>query len=161
MLTIDEYERLAQDFVLAFDSRDETALQRLNEHYQRAFTFDDLWAEIWRRVYAFRQRSSRVPKNYLQAAEAQMVVAQDAGFGSWEALTRSFETGAAPVAAHDIDARESRISPRRMLSGGEWDDLVAIVKERRITAVGANGLMTDDVLAKIADLDHVTSLSLG
>ena len=37
-------------------SRDEAALQRLNAHYERAFTFDDLWAEIWRRVYAFRQR---------------------------------------------------------------------------------------------------------
>ena len=62
---------LAQDFVLAFDAHDEAALQRLNAHYERAFTFDDLWAEIWRRVYAFRQRSSRVPKNYLPLEEAQ------------------------------------------------------------------------------------------
>ena len=38
----DEYDRLAEDLVLAFDSRNETALQRLNAHYQRSFTFDDL-----------------------------------------------------------------------------------------------------------------------
>ena len=52
--TADEYEQLASDMVAAFDSHDEGALQRLNTHYQRTFTFDDLWAEIWRRVYSFR-----------------------------------------------------------------------------------------------------------
>jgi hypothetical protein len=61
-----EYEHVANDMMLAFNSQDEAALQRVNAFYQRAFTFDDLWAEIWRRVYAFRQRSSRVPKNFLQ-----------------------------------------------------------------------------------------------
>ena len=35
------------------------------------------------------------------------------------------------------------------------------MKERGITALDAGGLMTDDVLARIAALDHVTSLSLG
>ena len=71
-LTAEGYEQLARDIVLAFDSRDEAALQRLNAHYERAFTFEDLWAEIWRRVYAFRQRSSRVPKNYLHIDEARI-----------------------------------------------------------------------------------------
>jgi len=88
-LTAGEYERLANDLVQAFDSHDEAALQRVNERYRRSFTFDDSWAEIWRRVYAFRQRSSRVPKNFLQLAEARTLLAQDAGFGSWSALTRA------------------------------------------------------------------------
>src|SRR5918996_1413538 len=51
---IEKYERLANDMVLAFDQRDEAALQRLNAHSNRAFSFEDLWAEVWRRVYAFR-----------------------------------------------------------------------------------------------------------
>src|SRR5688500_3547017 len=79
-LTRDGYERLAQDYVLAYDAQDAAALQRLNEHYGRTFTFDDVFAEIWRRVYAFRQRSSRVPKNFLQPDEGRMLVAQNAGF---------------------------------------------------------------------------------
>jgi hypothetical protein len=157
----EEYERLASDMVLAFDSRDEAALQRLKVHYRRSFTFDDLWAEIWRRVYAFRQRSFKVPKNYLQLAEAQTVIAQDAGFGSWAALTRAAATGGPPVPAHGIDPVENRIGPRRRLSGGEWDELIAIMKERRITTLDANGLMTDAVLARVAELDHVTALVLG
>lgn len=159
--TAEEYERLANDLVLAFDSHDEAALQRANEQYQRSFTFDDLWAEIWRRVYAFRQRAFNGSENFLQLAEAQTVIAQDAGFGSWAALTRAVATGAPPVSPYEIDSAENRISPRRQLSDQEWDDLIAIMKERRITALDASGLMTDAVLARVARLDHVTSLALG
>jgi hypothetical protein len=158
--TAEEYERLANDLVLAYDSRDQTALQRLNEFYHRSFTFDDLWAEIWRRVYAFRQRSSKVPKNYLRLAEAQTLIAQDAGFGSWAALMRAVATGTPPVPSYAIDT-ENRIAPRRQLSDNEWDELIGVMKERRISALAADGLMTDEVLARIADLDHVTALSLG
>jgi hypothetical protein len=159
--TPEEYERLAADFVLAFDAQDRAALQRVNQHYQRAFSYDDLCAEIWRRVYAFRQRSSKVPKNYLQLAEAQMLIAQDAGFGSWAALTHALATGAPPVPGFGIDAQENSIAPRRTLSDGEWDDAIAVMKEHRITALNAIGLMTDAVLSRVAELDHVTSLTLG
>lgn len=160
-LTAAGYERLAADLVLAFDARDDAALQRLNAHYQRAFAFDDLWAEIWRRVYAFRQRAWRSETQHLELEEAQTVIAQDAGFGSWPALTHALATGAPPVPPHAIDQAEGRIRPRRRLSDAEWDALVAVMKERRLTALDADGLMTDAVLARVADLDHVTALNLG
>jgi ankyrin repeat protein len=158
---ISKYERVANDMVLAHDSRDEAALRRLNQHYHRSFTFDDLWAEIWRRNYAFRQRSSRVPKNYLPLDEARTLIAQDAGFGSWVALTHAVATGTPPVPAYAIDTKENRISPRRQLSDKEWDTLISVMKDRRITTLDANGLMTDSVLGRIAELDHVTTLLLG
>jgi F-box/leucine-rich repeat protein 14 len=160
-MKITEYERLADDMVLAFDSRDEAALQRLNEHYRRSFSFDDLWAEVWRRVYAFRQRAFNGQNNYLGLAEAQTLIAQDAGFGSWAALTQAAATGAPPVPAYAIDTSENTIAPRRHLSDKEWDDVIAVMKEHRIAALDAQGLMTDTVLSRIAGLDHVTSLSLG
>ena len=159
--TAEEYDLLASDLVLAFDAQDQAALDRVNARYQRAFTYDDLWAEVWRRVYAFRQRSSKVPKNYLPLAEAQMLIAQDAGFSNWAALTRAAATGAPPIPAFGIDAQDNSIAPRRMLSDREWDDLIAVMKERRITSLNAIGLMTDAVLSRIAHLDHVTSLTLG
>jgi hypothetical protein len=159
--TADEYDRLASDLVTAFDEKDPAALQRVNERYRRGFSFDDLWAEVWRRVYAFRQRSSRVAKNYLQLTEAQTIIAQDAGFGSWAALMRALAVSSPPVPPHTIDANENRIGPSRRLSDREWDDLLAVMKERGITALDAGGLMTDDVLARVAALDHVTALSLG
>jgi ankyrin repeat protein len=155
------YEQAAQDFVNAYEG-DAAALQRLNHYYQRSFRPEDLRAEIWRRVYAFRQRAFRGPKNYLQLAEAQMIIAQDAGFGSWAALMQAAAAGAPPaVTAYAIDSRENRASPRRRMSAAEWDELIAVLKERRIPALDANGLMADAVLARIAELDHVTSLSLG
>ena len=160
-LTRDGYSRLAQDYVLAHDAQDAAALQRLNEHYRRAFTPDDLLAEIWRRVYAFRQRSSQVPKNFLTPDEAQMLVAQNAGFGSWDALMESLVTGASPIPPYSIDLQRHAIAPRRLLSDDEWDQLIGVMKERRIAGLFANGLMTDAVLARIAELDHVVALGLG
>ena len=161
LLTVEQYERLADDFVLAFDARDEAALGRLNQHYNRSFTFDDLFAELWRRNYALRQRSSRVPKNYLAASEAQTLVAQDAGFGSWAALADAVRSGKPPVPAFAVDAAENKVAPRRRLADDEWDGLIAEMKNRRATALDAGGLMTDAVMARVAELDHVTSLNLG
>src|SRR5262245_56232284 len=70
--TFGKYDRAAQDFLNAYEG-DAAALQRLNEHYRRAFNLEDLNAEIWRRVYAFRQRAFKGTKNYLQLAEAQLI----------------------------------------------------------------------------------------
>ncbi|HET8549711.1 MAG TPA: ankyrin repeat domain-containing protein, partial [Bryobacteraceae bacterium] len=155
-----EYQRAAEDFVHAFEG-DAAALARLNAHYGRSFSFDDVRAEIWRRVYAFRQRAFREPRNYLRLEEAQIVIAQDAGFGSWTALTQAAAAGGSPLEPYAVDAKENRIGPRRRLTDTEWDALIGVMRERRIPALEANGLMSDAVLARIAGLDHVTSLSLG
>ena len=160
-LTREGYERLAQDYVRALDEQDASALERMNTQYSRAFTFDDLFSEIWRRVYAFRQRSSRVPKHVLKLDEAQMLVAQNAGFGSWDALIASLETGASPIPPYSMDIRRNAIAPRRLLSDREWDELIALMKERRIEGLSANGLMTDALAARIAELDHVIALGIG
>jgi hypothetical protein len=160
--SVEDFERLANDLVLAHGSRDAAALQRLNEQYGRSFTFEDLWAEIWRRVYAFRQRAFRQPTNHLQPDEAQAVIAQDAGFGSWAALEQAVTTGARRgVPAFEIDTKDNSVTPRRQMSEKEWDELIAVMKERRLTTLDANGLMTDAVLARLASLDHLTTLSLG
>jgi hypothetical protein len=157
-----EYGRLAQDFVAAFESRDEAALARLNGAYQRSFTFDDLWAEVWRRVYAFRERAFKDEgAQRIEVAEAQMLIAQDAGFQSWGALEHAAKTGAPPIPPYEIDTAENVISPRRRLTMREWDALLDVMRERRITGLAANGLMTDEVMARVARLEHVTRLALG
>jgi hypothetical protein len=159
--TIAAYEQAARDYVDAYNG-DAAALERLNRHYQRSYSEADLKAEIWRRDYAYRQRSFRIPQNYFPIEEAQIILAQDAGFGSWEKLMGALATGRpAQGAPYAIDTKDHRIGPRRRLSASDWDDLIAIMKERRIPALVANGLMTDDALAKVAGLDFVTSLSLG
>ena len=154
-------EAAAIDLVTAFDTKDAEALQRLNVHYGRAYTHEDLWAEVWRRVYAFRQRAFSGSPQQLMPEEARMLIAQDAGFGSWEALMRGLAAGDGAVPAHEIDEKENAIAPRRPLAASEWDAFIAVMKERRITGFDANGQVTDEVLARVAALDHVTSLNLG
>src|SRR5439155_9409906 len=134
------HDRVVGDLVLAFNGKDEAALQRMNDHYKRLFTFEDLWAEVWRRTYSFRQRSSRTTDKSLHLDEAQMLVAQNAGFGSWKALTDAVVTGAPPVPPYAVDEAEQKIGPIRILNQHEWDDLIAVMKERRRTAFNPKGL---------------------
>jgi hypothetical protein len=155
------HEQAARDFVDAYGG-DTAALERLNRHYGRSFSFADVKAEIWRRDYAYRQRSSRVPENYFPIEEARIIIAQDAGFGSWEKLMNALAAGAPPQGApYALDSKDNRIGPRRRMSAADWDELIGVMKERRISAMDANGLMTDEALARVAGLDFVTSLSLG
>ena len=155
------YEQAARDFVDAYGG-DAAALDRLNSHYDRSFTLADLKAEIWRRDYAYRQRSFRLPENYFPIEEARIIMAQDAGFGSWAKLMDSLAAGAAPQGApYALDTKENRIGPSRRMSSADWDELIAVMKEQRIPALDANGVMTDEALERIAGMDFVTSLRLG
>lgn len=159
--TIEAYEQAARDFVEAYTG-DASALERLNRHYERSFSFADVKAEIWRRDYAYRQRSSRVAENYFPIEEAQIIIAQDAGFGSWEKLLTGLATGAAPQGApYAINTKDHRIGPSRRLTPTDWDELIEVMKEKRIPSLDANGLMIDEALARVAKLDFVTSLNLG
>jgi hypothetical protein len=159
--TSEAYEQAAHDFVAAYNG-DPAALDRLNRHYERSFSIADLKAEIWRRDYAYRQRSSRVPENYLPIEEARIIIAQDAGFGSWEKLMEALASGAAPQGApYALDTKDNRIGPRRRMTAADWDELIGVMREKRIPALDANGLMNDEALARVAALDFVTSLNLG
>jgi hypothetical protein len=159
--TMVAYEQAARDFADAYGG-DAAALERLNRHYGRSFTFADLKAEIWRRDYAYRQRSSRIPVNYFPIEEAQIILAQDAGFGSWAKLMDALASGAPPQGApYALDGKNNRIGLHRRMSAGDWDELIGVIQERRIPALDANGLMTDEALARIARLGFVTSLRLG
>jgi len=160
-LTAEGYDRLANDVVLAHNAKDAAALQRVNAHYQRTFTFDDLWGEVWSRLYSFRQRAFSGAGSDIRPDEAQILVAQDAGFSSWAALTSSAAPIVHRVPPYVVDPTDDRIAPRRQLSGSEWDDLLAVMRERRISRLDAGGMMTDEVLSRVAALDHVTTLSLG
>jgi hypothetical protein len=161
LLAVESYEALALDYVQTFNAHDDTALERLNRHYGRAFTFEDVWAEIWRRVYSFRQRAFGGGPQHLELDEARLVIAQDVGFGSWPMLLDAARTGAAAVPAFTVDASINRASPQRQMTAPEWDRLIAEMRDRHVTALDAGGLMTDDVVARVSTLDHITSLSLG
>ena len=156
-----DYARLARDWVQAFERHDQAAMTRLNEHYRRSFTFEDLAAEVWRRVYAHRQRTSRGEPTRLLLDEAQTLLAQDAGYQSWTALQHGVATGTPGVPSYAIDRSDNSISPRRHLTDADWDVVIAAIREHHVTKLESNGLMTDAALSRITALPHLTSLSLN
>ena len=161
IVSVEEYERLVEDLIAAFNARDAEALQRLNASYQRTFTLDDLGAEIWRRVYSFRQRTNRTGEAHIELGEAQTMVAQDAGYGSYRALMDGIATGAPRVPAFEFDASANAVAPRRQLGATDWDALFSAIREHGATAFHAHGLMTDGMMPRLAQIEHITRLTLG
>jgi len=150
----EQYEHLARDLVAAYESGDAAAIQRLNEYRGRSSTWDDVRADVWHSIYKVRRSKGQC----FEFADAQEFLAREAGFGNWAAFV-SAKGAPPPGEAYTIDG--TRISPRRRLSDKEWDALIAVMKERRISALDANGQMTDTALKRISELNHVTGLDLG
>ena len=156
----EKYERLAADMVTVYASGDPDAMQRINDHYGRSSTADDLRATVWRLIYKVRQAGGAA--HAFGPSEARELIARTGGFNNWTALTDAVAKGAPPaLPAYAIDAAKNQIAPRRNLTDSEWEAIAAVVKERRITSIDANGFMTDDALKRIAELDHVIGLDLN
>jgi hypothetical protein len=120
------YDRLADDYVLAYATGDAPALQRLNQHYARSYTWDDLRAEVRRRVYAVRQAHSQ-RRNAFDLNQARTLIARTSGFGNWDALMRAVGAGTStPRQYYSFDRKENSIAPRRFLTSHEWDALLEV-----------------------------------
>jgi hypothetical protein len=155
-----KYENLANDLVEVYATGDAAALERVNQHYGRASTVEDIRATVWRLVYKVRQAGGAA--HAFGPAEAQELIARTFGFGNWAALTDAAETGrSSTVPIYSIDAKESKIGPLRALSEREWEILLDVMKEQRITTLEARGRMTDKALRNVATLEHVSGLMLG
>ncbi len=152
---------LAAALVAAYDG-DSAAIERLRGHYAVPLTQEDVRALAWRSVYSLRQRSSQEKELHLQMGEAQELLARDAGFGNWTAFIDAAAAGRqAPGKPYQIDRKQNTIMPRRALSPAEWEMLLGVMVDQRITGIDANGQMTDTILAQITELDHVTRLHLA
>lgn len=154
-----DYEQVALDLVAAHDSGDAAALDRLRAHYGRPLTHEDVRAAAWDRVYEVRQRASRTGERRLEPGEARAMLAREAGFGNWTLFVDAKRAGRpAPGLPYQIDRRDNSIAPRRVLTAAEWDALLDVMREQRISSLQANGQMTDALLARVAQLGHVTRL---
>lgn len=107
-------------------------------------------------------------------ADAQFVLARERGFENWAALahhvgvrqhlgdpTSALYGISATPPFYRIDWTANTIEPRAPRGDNDWDTIVDVMRELRITGLVAEGLMTDEALARVARLEHVTSLDLG
>lgn len=59
-----------------------------------------------------------------------------------------------------IDWTNNSIEPRQPMSRKDWEDICAVIKELGLSGINSAGLVGDDDLKVISELDQITSLNL-
>ncbi|MCI0391097.1 MAG: hypothetical protein MOB07_20315 [Acidobacteria bacterium] len=167
---LEQHERLAQDLVAAYRSGDAEAIHRLNELFHSSYDLGQIREFVQHRLSSLPDAESRIADFTL--ADAQLLVARLYGFESW---ARFVEGSAQPpsdprTAPHGmsatppfyrIDWKHGIVEPRQPMSGKDWDRILGVMAEMRLTGLNANGQISDDVLERLSELDFVTTLHLG
>ncbi|MGH7693872.1 MAG: hypothetical protein ACRENH_02775 [Gemmatimonadaceae bacterium] len=164
-----QFEQYAKDLVSAFRIGDPDALKRLSEMFARSVTQDFLREHVQHRLSALTS-ASRADGEF-SIADAQLIIARQYGFESWDRLVESFastrqDSGSAALGLsstppfYRIDWKENAIELRPPLSDKDWDTIFAVMKEHRIACLRTNGLLTDAAVTRLTNLDFVTDLHL-
>lgn len=162
-LSIARYEEMAAALLEAYRTGSSAAMER---H----------WTVTWHR------RRWEVMRTYVQLdlgrqvggpdwmtditlEDAHYLIAREHGFESWQALrdfaagqTAETEVADKPVTVYSSqpDGSATRIADLR-----EWDAVVEVMTDQRMSVLRAAGQMTDRALARLAELDHITDLDLA
>ena len=164
-----QHEQIAADMVRVYRERDEVAAARLNDLFHSALDVDQIRRFIEDRLFWLPDSQRRIAD--FQADDARFLVARLYGFETWQTLVDAARQPAARDASarlgmsvtppfYRIDPARGTIEPRQPMSDADWDVLIAVAKEQRLTGINANQQMTDAVLARVAALDDVTRLNL-
>jgi hypothetical protein len=160
---LEEYEAAAQAQLEAYRTGTPEAMERLYRYTWHRRPWDGM------RTYVQLELGKRPGISGadvdITIDDARFIVARAHGFSSWAALNEylaslSERTGA--IAASPVtpffpsdpkDVRDRR-------STRDWDAAIAVMRDERIPALDAHEQMTDAMLSRIADLDHITTLRL-
>ena len=152
------YESVATDVVTAYVSGGTSALQRVQQHFGRAVTWEQLRDAVRQRLTDIL--GTQPDANGIDLDNAKLLVARNGGFRDWQELTAALMGTPSAPPAYTIDPQEGlRLS--RSPVRNDWDVVLAAMQERRITAFHARGQMSDAVLERLSKLDHVTRLDLS
>jgi len=162
---------LAADLVAAYNSADADAVARLNALFHSSLNAEQIRHFVRDRLM-FLPEYEQHTFDLLTSADAQQLFAGLYGFNNWNELERSSnepprDLHSAPVVMSSrppffqIEWTNNSIRPCQPMSNKDWEDLFAVVKELKLTAVHSNNMMGDEDLEKLSRLDHVTSLHLS
>lgn len=166
---LQEHQRIAEDLVAAYVSADADAAVRLNDLFHSSLDIQQIRDFIRDRVFHLPDAEQRTANFTLP--DAQLVVARLYGFQDWSELVRSSSEPAgdlysAPFVLSSkppffrIDWTTNSIEPRQPMSTKDWESLCGIVKELELTSINSAGLISDNDLKVISQLDQITSLNL-
>jgi ankyrin repeat protein len=162
--TLARYEQMAATLLEAYRTGTPEAMRRhWNDTWpQRA------WAPMRRHVLLDLGRVPGVDDAFIDISldDAHLHVAKEHAFESWEALV-AFVTSLPPdkktIAGRPVEvfSRAANNSKSDQLITRDWDVAIEMMTKTKSNTVDAHGQMTDDVLDRVSQFDHVTSLRLG
>jgi hypothetical protein len=156
------YERVAEALVTAYRTGEEPAMRVVWDYFGHMRASDSMRRYV--RLDLGKPEEPRSPEeDDLTLAEARDLVARAQHFESWAALaafTASVPQGKSTIAAKTVGAytvTESGSKEAAFLTR-DWDELLAVMTERRLPGLHSSGQMTDELLERFSRLDHITSL---
>jgi hypothetical protein len=161
------YEKVAEAVVIAYDTGDGRAMRVVWEYFGHRRTWD-----ATRRYLRLDLGKTEQPRHrgddHITIEEARSLVARAQGFATWEALatfTRAMPRTGQALAAKPVDvfASDEGDSDTRPVSlrSRDWDEVIALVQERRLPGLNATGQMTDALLERVSRIEHITALDLS
>ncbi|HSC28044.1 MAG TPA: ankyrin repeat domain-containing protein [Vicinamibacterales bacterium] len=60
-----------------------------------------------------------------------------------------------------LDEAHDTLEVRPLLDERDWAEIIDILRERKIAGLNAGGQMTDTIIERVAELDHITTLELS
>jgi hypothetical protein len=166
---VEQHRRIAEDLVAVHNVGDVEAATRLNDLFHSALSIQQIGDFIRDKLFNLPE-TERLIDNFT-LAEAQLVVARLYGFTNWDQLVQSSKEAASDLHSapfflstkppfYRIDWTNNKIEPRQPMSSKDWENLCAVIKELGITRINSQGLIGDDDLQIVSQLDQITSLNL-
>ena len=157
--TLDAFEQLASDVVVAYQSGEPTALQRVCDFFKRSFSWNEMRAALARRL-------GKAEGDEVSLDDTRGLIAHQRGFASWVEFARSV-TGAGGRRRHwnlplyRIEGPDRTLHVRHSLEDREWDEILSVMADQNIASLDAGGQLTDSVLARLGQLPHISHLNFG
>ena len=166
---LEQYRHIAVDLVAVYNSADLQAAKRLNDLFHSTLEVQQIRDFIRDKLFNLPDTQGRIDNFTL--VDAQLVLAQLVGFKDWDELVWSTNEPAGDLHSasfvlssrppfYRVDWTNNGIEPRQPMSSKDWENVCAVVKELGLTAIKSAGLIGDDDLRIISQLDQITALNL-
>ena len=163
-LTLEQYEKVAEDLLVAYRTGEAGAMQSVWTHFGHRRTLEAMRRYV--QLDLGKTPSGENEDVEISLEDAQVLVARAHGFGSWQALAEymaAFPSGKVTIAAKPVRLFSTDVkgTKQTVAQAREWETVIEMMREKRISGLDAEGEMTDAVIERISRLDHVTSLNLN
>jgi hypothetical protein len=166
---IARFERFADTIARAYVNGDAHAIREFNRAHSTSFVWDRDPERMRRRLPGWYASESQGME--LATADARRLVARQAGFDSWSEVVRHLASRAGAGTPHSrvsirsplyrVNERERSIEVQGPIPEKDWDAVFSVMKDLGLTGLRGAGQISDKALARLARLEHVTSLDLS